>query len=395
MGIFFFLVLLLASSIVLSFSLPGVLGRSFRKSTSAKLLPADDETESVHMKLNPHRDRVEFKNDRGSTENTENDSSDHLVELSEFVVNATNETLIAVVGNYRNDPEIKSKIEYYAMHKDGMNYTQTSHNNNISLIVRIYDQGDECTLKRLHALYTSEKLLSYSKEFPPSSYRMSLSKDDILSQEEKDRAKFVDTMIRQHAKRIAIMNEYSVEEYDQVIEFAEKRAIHAFLHAIMVPTQGKRKQSIAQKFAYCASFATQASLEQQTVKIKELLIWFREEFPYYYSKCDYNNNDDGCANTEKDGNLYLGSVYPSAQERANDARAGVCELFLCHTCKKVTRFPRYHAMNKGESTQLSTHSTPTLNIDFSFYCIKRKKLYSPPPTPTSPHTPISYVCNVF
>ena len=119
------------------------------------------------------------------------------------------------------------------------------------------------------------------------------SDDSDLSQEEKDRAKFVDTMIRQHAKRIAIMNEYSVEEYDQVIEFAEKRAIHAFLHAIMVPTQGKRKQSIARKFAYCASCAAQASLEQQTAKIKELLIWFREEFPYYYSKCDYNNNDDG------------------------------------------------------------------------------------------------------
>lgn len=367
MSIFILLVLLLASSIVVSFSL----FRSFRsKSTplaSHKDLLDDNgsskESDSVHMKLNQNqrRETVETEDDNRDTDNessdTDNESieTDHLVELTEYVLSSTNETLIAVVGNYRTQPEIKSKIEYYALHKDGKNYTQSitsstsnAHNNSnseIILTVRLYDQSEESALHRLQELYTSERLLSFSKEFPPSTYRMSLSKDDGLSDEEKGRAKFVDTMLRQHAKRIAIMNEYCITAHDQWIEKEEKRAIQEFLQSFVVDTgkeEGVEGQSIAQKYAFNSTFASTATLEAQTAQIKELLLWFREQFPYYYSKCDYSH----CNNNEKDGNLYLGSVYPSKAERMDDARAGVCELFLCKSCEKVSRFPRYHAMNK-------------------------------------------------
>ena len=48
-----------------------------------------------------------------------------------------------------------------------------------------------------------------------------------------------------------------------------------------------------------------------------------------------------CTNGQKDGNEYLGFVYPSLRER-EEGRAGGTELFLCVSCRQVTRFPRFH-----------------------------------------------------
>jgi len=120
------------------------------------------------------------------------------------------------------------------------------------------------------------------------------------------------------------------------------------------------------------------------------LDWFRENFPYYYDRCDYcgaserdaapdlvpenHNNSPETAkqsscqngldslfgsdrhekcldmdeNDQKDDGSFLGYVYPTATELCG--KASRTELYLCRCCGNFTRFPRFN----GASTVLKT-----------------------------------------
>jgi hypothetical protein len=67
---------------------------------------------------------------------------------------------------------------------------------------------------------------------------------------------------------------------------------------------------------------------------------FRAEFPYYYDGC----MQASCCNRE--GNEYLGTMFPSLEERAEGCKASRTELYVCGKCAGVSRFPRYHAAKK-------------------------------------------------
>jgi hypothetical protein len=67
---------------------------------------------------------------------------------------------------------------------------------------------------------------------------------------------------------------------------------------------------------------------------------FRQQFPYYYDQCLLPN----CSN--KVGNEYLGTVYPAEEELGPQCGACRTELYLCGSCKEVSRFPRYNVVTK-------------------------------------------------
>lgn len=49
---------------------------------------------------------------------------------------------------------------------------------------------------------------------------------------------------------------------------------------------------------------------------------------------------------ERENNQYLGTVYPSIEERVDGSKAGRTELYLCGTCHQASRFPRFNSMSK-------------------------------------------------
>lgn len=70
--------------------------------------------------------------------------------------------------------------------------------------------------------------------------------------------------------------------------------------------------------------------------LKNLSIWFRDEFPYYYHTCGY------CGHKQQ--NQYLGTVYSTKEER--DYQSARTELYVCSSCGEVTRFARFNDMRK-------------------------------------------------
>jgi Transglutaminase-like superfamily len=86
------------------------------------------------------------------------------------------------------------------------------------------------------------------------------------------------------------------------------------------------------------NFHTQPQ-ETQRLVLQSFLDWFRSNFPYYYDmcyKCGASCKQDG-----EDEGSFLGYVYPENHEVAG--KAGRTEIYQCHKCQAVTRFPRFNA----------------------------------------------------
>lgn len=99
------------------------------------------------------------------------------------------------------------------------------------------------------------------------------------------------------------------------------------------------------------SFRRQHEDEQFRI-LQHFLDWFRSQFPYYYDKCnacgasykdepDHDNSD--VMEADDDGSTFLGYIVPSANER--EGKAGRTELYQCHQCQVVTRFPRFNKVS--------------------------------------------------
>ena len=137
--------------------------------------------------------------------------------------------------------------------------------------------------------------------------------------------------------------------------------------------------------------------QEQIHRMQHFLTWFRNQFPYYYDRCnacgisfreeerskthqqqqpvveegnkineeermdntvsiqeisscdgtsyiiEKENNDEEerkVLDPEDDGSTFLGYIYPSVMEL--NGKASRTELFLCHKCGHYTRFPRYN-----------------------------------------------------
>ena len=86
-------------------------------------------------------------------------------------------------------------------------------------------------------------------------------------------------------------------------ESLEVAAIDRFISdATLVKTERGSVTSL--KDLYAAKI--ESSIDRKA-RLKRMLLWFRENFPYYYSGCQYSNLD--CDNNDKNGAEFLGCVY--------------------------------------------------------------------------------------
>ena len=106
--------------------------------------------------------------------------------------------------------------------------------------------------------------------------------------------------------------------------------------------------------------------------MKSLLVWFKQQFPYYHDKCSVcgasckdnpahtedalnsthcSDHDDVDSELEDDIDdvSYIGYIYPSSEEILGDAPR--TELYRCRSCESFTRFPRYNKALWITSTQ--------------------------------------------
>jgi hypothetical protein len=127
--------------------------------------------------------------------------------------------------------------------------------------------------------------------------------------------------------------------------------------------------------------ASGTTKEEKYAQLQHFLDWFRDRFPYYYDRCSHcgasakddgyldpscratsdddngeskdnsDSTDEDCStvSNEKDqeddekddGTTFLGYVYPNEKERRG--KAGRTEIYCCHKCGAISRFPRYNS----------------------------------------------------
>jgi hypothetical protein len=110
----------------------------------------------------------------------------------------------------------------------------------------------------------------------------------------------------------------------------------------------------------------QLSETEQVARFRHFLTWFRNEFPYYYDRCQscgaslkedgppaledtdgsltppvLETHDDDVSERQHDHQSFVGYMYPNSPELTG--KASRTELYQCHKCRSFTRFPRYNA----------------------------------------------------
>ena len=268
-------------------------------------LKCGDGEEKVPFKL--HDDETAEGNEKGYDE----------VELCEYISPSGDILLACVCAQVKQKKHERKRLEAFALHTLGQNLSDS----NATIMFTKYNLSSSESVASLRALYRSERLLSINKDFPPSSTHEQIGR--LTNKAERARAKFTETMLTTHAKRIAYMSE-NVGSKEEALEIS---AIDEFID----------RNSLMSKYG------VEVATDNPKALLKELLEWFQEEFPYYYSGCQSpvlicSNNHE----VDKKGAEFIGCVYPNMEER--DSRAGICELYLCDTCKRISRFPRFHSM---------------------------------------------------
>lgn len=82
----------------------------------------------------------------------------------------------------------------------------------------------------------------------------------------------------------------------------------------------------------CVEHDASRSAEDTLAVLKDLMVWFKREYPYYYDNCL------SCGNAND--NTFLGVVCPSQPEKVH--KAGRTELYWCTSCGSVSRFSRFN-----------------------------------------------------
>lgn len=171
---------------------------------------------------------------------------------------------------------------------------------------RVISPTDEAATRYLRALWDEEKYLSQTKE-PFEMLR-------------KYKATFNETMFG-YVRRMEVLHE----------DLRSDETLSEFLDAQVLEGAGLRD----------LSFDATAAPADTLARLKQISVWFRALFPYYYDGCT------ACQNREE--NAFIGFLRPSAEERT--ARAGRTEMYSCSKCRAVSRFPRFNFLNRVLQTR--------------------------------------------
>jgi hypothetical protein len=256
---------------------------------------------------------------------------------------------VAKDGSLQGYTDAKLRLEVFGKHIFGRNLTLEPE---MVISMREINLSDEDAVSQLRDLYHAERLLSLGKDFPPTKINQQIDRDSSLSPQDKARAKFTETMLTQHARRIAVMNQ-AVPSQE---ELREVEAIESFLSSSHDGDSSSSSSSSILRDQYC--YQEGRSTAEHKAVLKGMLEWFRESFPYYYSGCTSSSTKadktwpgkQWCNEGDRRAGSYIGSVFPSKQERVS-GRAGVTELYLCPHCREISRFARYHSMRQVLSTR--------------------------------------------
>lgn len=291
-------------------------GVSRRRSTHPALTRLGaQKRERVHLQAaEEQKEEKEGEDDDEGGEETKS-----LSVITEFRDKLTNATLVACQGSLNTSSP--KRLELFGLYQQGVNFTSDQ---NVELVERVFDLRKEQSITELLALWRSERLLSNSKEFPPSVPHVDGPHflNEIQDFEQK---------LFRLGKRVNDWKRLEDAGSEDESEAAERMAIKGFLDR----TDWPRNLALARA-------DDNATLEKES--IKAFLEFFRQEFPYYYSAC----LSPGCGC--KDGNAHLGVVFPKQDEHLL-GKAAVCELVLCNSCTEISRFPRLNALAKVLDTR--------------------------------------------
>ena len=217
----------------------------------------------------------------------------------------TKETIIASLG------ADKERLELFSMYKFGQNYSKIEKDDSGRILCafqqRTLDLNNNETKKVLLELWRNESLLSQSSD-PLNILHAKSNFEDLL---------------QSYATRIEMLRNESRKDH-LLLDFLVTQHIKnmSWTHYIRNP-------------AY--------DYNETLVVLKDLAVWFRSEFPYFYDACLAPE----CGN--KENNSFTGYIYPSEIERSD--KAGRTELYLCGKCGGQHRFPRFNNVIKVLETR--------------------------------------------
>ena len=281
----------------------------------------DTKSESTHMKLNQQ------STDQAPSPPPAEEPESWWAVLTEVVVLSTNETLFACEGKLEAS---RDRLEYFGHHRDGQfNLSTQLAANEVQLVERTYDLRSADVVQQLTSRFQGERILSSSRDFPPASAHLGGS---VPGQNEAQDLSQFESKLRRHIMRVLAVP--TTEEDTAVLAFLRQPATDPAAEgqswSEFIPSRRAHIQSLLVDPA--------ARMQEEVALLKSFLVHFRQQLPYYYSACLLSGC--GC----KENNAYLGYSAPRPHERAH--RAAVCELVLCATCHRVSRFPRFNALGK-------------------------------------------------
>jgi hypothetical protein len=255
---------------------------------------------SVHLKLTKlfdHND-LSFKEDNNTEKNTS------VFEIVEMYRLSTNESLVSC------STESIQSLPYFYCHTFNVTANDLKLDD-IGTRKRSFDIDANTTSKDLQDLWRSEKYLATGKDFPYNVLR------------KKQKEKVADT-VASHVSRIQRIRRECAQTDIPLLGFLKAQNISG------LPWTDYQ-------------FAASAEETVTLTSLKKFLVWFRDEFPYYYDACLH------CGNSVN--NSYYGVVYPTEDERSH--QAGVVELYLCgnEQCASTSRFARFNSVLKMLQTR--------------------------------------------
>jgi hypothetical protein len=219
-------------------------------------------------------------------------------EIAELYRVSINETLVSC------STESIQSLPYFYCHTFNVTADNLATLEDIQTRKRSFNIDADTTAQELQDLWRSERYLATGKDFPYN----------VLRKRQKE--KVADT-VTSHISRIQRIKKDCTQTDEALLNFMKVENISGLPWSNYIHDTSD-EDSI-----------TLASL-------KKFLLWFRDEFPYYYDACLH------CGNTVN--NSYYGVVYPSEEERLH--QAGVVELYLCGNaeCAKTSRFARFNSV---------------------------------------------------
>lgn len=250
---------------------------------------------SVHLKLTQQFDHKQTVLETDTSNINVTDTQNTIIIL-EYILKHNDSTVLASIGSN------VTRLEIFSDHVYKANLTTDS---NVELRERRIDLQNDSHVDEIMRLWKSERLLAQSKD----PINKSKSKDDFMD------------LVLSHASRVKMLRRDN-ESDAKLIAFMDRANLTKF---------------------QWSEVAYDVRLDKQTLldKLKQIAVWFRSEFPYYYSGCD------NCMKLID--NEFVGYVYPSQDERVH--QAGRTELYCCTACASKFRFPRFNAFGKVLSTR--------------------------------------------